>query len=446
MTHDQLISNYLERVLKFKANLEFHDRYLDEQGREKLLKDLFDLVEFDRHLWKERKREAQKAFFCAMLVKEDDKMESIAPATWKYLSNQYAKQAIALDPFNEKFLETYVTKTYDQLFEDNEDLKRRYLSLFDPNSNEYLNHQIDLKLTSNKEDYDYLNEKVTDPFIRELVFMKERLEATAIPKNGDEELKNIALEGGIDQQTIQMLEKELPEHLKTINRVFSVFWDSWQEVQKAYLSLQIVTDLAPYNEEVLESAICFYAHTHWRVLLDYSKLDDVSQYKKEYYNTVFGTEKPTREQLITEVRSSIQKARTLEKRYAAVVAQKNPKSDPTLGSAEWFKEFKRSFDSNDLIGNITDRRDQPVELFLEALVETEEKSLNVFLAHKKMKRSNFIIGFVITPLLAIIIGYVAYLISPAIVKELLPLLAVGFAVMGILHLRELWWKKKVHVA
>ncbi|MEX1002382.1 MAG: hypothetical protein WDZ35_09740 [Crocinitomicaceae bacterium] len=437
--HHETVQKYLQRLLEYKVNKDLHDSYLNDEDREKLLRELFDSLEFDPHLWEDRKRNAKRHFIIAELYDEDSKLETIHPKYRKQKVCEHLKKAIALDPYNLEYLKYYINGS-NVICDENEDYNNRLLCLHDPNSTEYQNMTVDFDLSSTINEYDYLADAVLHPFVDELVFIKENPDLQA--KNAellDQELKEIAKSGGIDEATIKDAEKHLETHLKTAGKVFDYWWKSWDEALKAWMSMQKAVDIAPYNKEVLELAVAFYGNFFWRLILGYSKAPK-SHKNKQFFKKLFGKEKLNAEELKEEVFKSIEKADAFQKRYAQIIAyeRENNKEDDN-----WTSRFHRSVfthDIMDLFGTLDYRKDK--DAHLNALVVKETEVAAAFIAHSEMIRQNTKFVIIVGAIVFLVVGYTAYVLFPLFLGVLFPLFITAMCVLGLVELRKKWWQRK----
>lgn len=434
METSSIAQKYLDRILKFKANHELHDSYLEEKDREKLIEQLLDSLGFEKKLCDQRKSKAYKYWLQAEIHDEDEQLKKLAPRVHQYFRDKYLLKAISLDPFNEEYLKTYkkaVEKNFTVTFVD------RLMSLHHPNSTDYQNLMVDLGVSNPNLSFDYLDENITNPLVNEMVFMQEENAITNQKIESEKQLKKLARDGGVDDRTLDQIHADLPNHIKNIERIFGVFGKNWDDAQKAWLSVNVALDIAPFNSDVLEVAIAFFGHSHWRLIMNYSKFNRHHPGQKAYIKLVTGKEKIDKETQIAAARQSLEKANELYERYRLVLSKKP-------------KEKKDSWQSRiPMMGNLSGllrefgiyNRQQDLRPFFDALLDKEDETQKIFIDHLEFNGMTNIIGFSIGITLSLIVGYMCFFVFPYF--GFLPMFLVAVIAFGALHLREIWWQRNV---
>ncbi|MEM9983221.1 MAG: hypothetical protein AAF734_12055, partial [Bacteroidota bacterium] len=234
---------------------------------------------------------------------------------------EYLKKALALDPYNEDFLEVYVDKSND--WEVAESYQYRYLALFNPNSSKYQELSLDFDLHNDTLEIDYMQEEVITTLIEAIIDLEQKHTYQDFKEENDAEMfQQIIQEVGVEKETVQMLEEVLPGHLETILKGFRGE-ERWDNILTIYLSVEKVLAIAPYNPLVLLITTFFYASVYPRILLQFHINSDLA-YKSEkleiFFQAVFHKTQLSKKERLEEAKKSFQKSIQLKERYSKMVA------------------------------------------------------------------------------------------------------------------------------
>ncbi len=321
MLSSDITSKFLERVILFKSKNDSGD-FLESASRDKLIDKLLNELDFDQELIENRKKIAHHYFRKFKLLSDDEAFKKHAPIVHYKQSTRLINKALGLDPFNEEFLKEYLFdnwKTWDV----DEVHKNRILKIVHPNTTDFQDYLVDLKMSSNSVIYDYLSEDITSALINEAVFVTEEInrEEKTTEDQGDE-LRNIALDAGIDDETLKQINQELPEFIKSAEKVFDNHWLNWKVSHKATLSMEKALDFAPYNPRVLNAGIRFYGSFFWRLILGYQEIKGDKESKKAFFKQIFGKENPSPNEKWNVAKEAFAKALELEERYIKFASKK----------------------------------------------------------------------------------------------------------------------------
>lgn len=448
MPHADIVEKYLTRVILFKEKKDLFTEYADETKRYFLLRKLFEDLDFDKDLWNVRADFAKQSFQIYLLLDYDYEAGRVAPKIYQALLEKYLKRAIALDPYNIEYLKAYFNGPVGNDKSDKK-LAIHYISLFHPNSAEFQNLLVDLRIKSSEIVFDCLSETVTIPFIREMVFLSKKSKAEYVESQSSKELEELAATAGLDSGTIKKINDSIPGLLDTVYKVVeNNHWLDWTGVHKAVLSMDQAIDLAPYDKDVLLTALIFYGRCYWRFVLGYREIKG-NNGKDEFMEYVFGVKKPKRELQYSKALELFSKTENLKERLLRVVEKeelelaKNIKKRaeyyiPDLGGAmNGHLRLKRK---------MWFRFDDVNKINVNAHLDKETVVFQLCMGHFKSKKHFTKIALVIAIPIIILICLFSWLVLKT-PFPFFPFFVLAFFIpMGVLYLKEkIWQNKKMEI-
>ncbi len=320
MPDAEILNNYLQQVLKLKQQQYKHGNYLNAQQREALLAEVLTDVGFTADMNHLRKKKAEQAFYAYEFLKSDDVMRRRFSKIYQKYCQKYLKKALALDPYNEDFLEAYIDKSNDWKIA--ESYQYRYLALFNPNSSKYQTLILDLGLHNNEPTIDYLPEGLVSSLMEAMLDLAPTdVSKDTKPLQEAEIFREVIQEVGVEQETIQTLEEVLPGHLTTIIRGLRGE-RNWEGILKIYMSTEKVLAIAPYEPIVLLLTTFFYASVYPRILLSFHQNTDLigkTDTMNTFFKTVFNKTQLNEKERVEEAKKSFQKSVQLKERYSKIV-------------------------------------------------------------------------------------------------------------------------------
>lgn len=439
----EIIEKYLTRVILFKEKQKLYTDFADEPSRATQLKKLFDDLDFDDHLWELKSEIAIRSFKIYEFLDADYEISHSAPKMYETLLEKYLNRAIALDPYNTEYLKEYFNGSVGRT-KNNKKLAIHYVSLYHPNTPAFQNLLVDLKLKPSEITFDYLSETVTIPFVNELVFLREKVELHQVEIQSEKKLEDLAKTAGVDSESLEEIKESVPEMVKTAVTVFEDHWLDWTKSYKAILAMEKAIDLAPYNKDVLLTAVSFYGGFYWRLILGYSKIKQ-TEGKTELMEYVFSVKKPKRETAYLKAVELFQKTADLKERLQQVILNeelenKNKKKDdfyiPDFSNMNRFSMISRKWLRHDKVDYAT----------VQAYVEKETVTFQLLTHHFKSQKNQTQVILIS----AIPTATICYLLSWWLFQTWFPFfplfLPVVFIPMIVLYVREkIWQRKKLEI-
>lgn len=429
MQKAQLTEQYLERVIMFKSKKDLHDEYLEDHDREKLLNELARSLGFDAKLLEAQKEKAQYHFLIYQCLAADIHFDDISKKTYAHLTRYHLLKSIHLDPFNQESLKEYLFKPSGRKKTEKK-YRIQYVQLFKPTSTEVSSLQVDLGIGPTDLPYDYLSTEIIGPFVNEMVFLNEQLKSnnSFTPKDT---LEAMASEAGVDDITLKEIDTEVEEMLKLVSSTYEDYSLSWKNLHKAYMVVDKMLDLAPYNIQVLEEGIRFYGHTLWRILVDAKVPTLLIEDKKAFFKALIGEEKPSTKKRIETAKLAFEKARTLEHRFKNLPAEVfEKKDDDDFLFLKDFRSMMRRFGDST---NINQMR---------AFVDAQNIMFNVYIEQMRFRRNNFIFGIGTGAILYLAAAIFSQVVLGSVHFLWTFVMIPGMAAAGIANLRLQWWRKK----
>ncbi|MBD3637794.1 MAG: hypothetical protein HUJ25_10605 [Crocinitomicaceae bacterium] len=424
------IEEYLEQVIQFKQTKDLHPGYKNEQERKQLLHELTIELGFDPSLWELRKEQATFYFFIFDHIQDDSDLRSTHEKSYRELCLHFIEKAINLDPYNADYLKAYLFE-HQNVWTPKKFRKIQYIQLFKPTSTILTSLQVDLGIRPDELYYDYFIQDIIGPFVNEMVFLQEKGQYD-IQYTPNETLKDLASQAGIDKSTLQEIKKEVDHMHDVVDNTYDNHWLNWNELHKAWLTVDRMTDLAPYRPVILEAALLFYGRTLWRSILGLNRIDAKTVGYEEFCQAFYGKTKPKRQDKIDAAIQALEKAKELEKRYVSLPSHLFQKKDMKNVFMDPLK-FQR------LMRHQGDLR-TPVQA--SAFLKAESLMHNVYMQHEQIKVSNFRFSIIVGALLYLISALLCIFLFGSIHLLWTFIFIPAFAAMAISHLRLLWWKKK----
>lgn len=425
------VDKYLEQVLAFKAKKDLHADFLDQEQRELLLKELTLSLGFSQSSWEEAKRQAHFHFSVFKHLKAQYGLSFSLQGKYKSMKEENLLKAIALDPFNEKYLHTYVVD-HQRDWKPKRELSARYLMLQKPGSTEFVDSQVDLAIRPDELDYDYFDAKILGPYIDNLIF----LEAHPHVDQGEttsEDLKQMAESAGIDKSTLKELDKEVDDMREIVEKTMDNHWMTWADLHKASLVVDRMVELAPFRPSILFCAIQFYGKALWGACLAPNEVKSKStEDKKAFYVLIFNKAHPSTSLKVAKAEESIAKAKEL-----AMAFEKLPKK-------LFEKQDNRGISAIDLeISRIKFRfRNEVNPESVKSFIRTQELLLEAFKEKVQFMSSNNRFMFISGAIL--VLGYIIFIWTQTEDFELLVNFSIlpVLAAVGLGSIRRTWWMNK----
>jgi len=365
---------YINLIIEFKNKQDLNQEFLDEEGREILLKKIIETLDLEENLWDDYQCEAYKKYHIYHQLKRDDDMEKANPIKHKKISQNYLKQAVEFNPFNAKILKEYIS--FNNL-EVDDLLKKRYLSFFHPNSAQYQEALVWLSLKDEPVIYNYLADDILKPITDWLVqHKKNKVKQSLSTKKLDKTIKE---ETDIDKKTFIEIKQNVEELLKLSKKVHLPFSLSWDDVILAKTSIDKALKIAIYNEEVLIAGIEFYGNFYWRLLFNSTIVSQDKQKEQNFKKSIFGSVKVKQDVIIKEAKKGFNKAIELN------LILKKIKQDMTADKDYYANKYTFSLNRIKVFNGISKEEELPC--YTDGLLEKEAFSYDVlekeFLSIKK---------------------------------------------------------------
>jgi len=424
MQKSNITEKYLEQLMLFKSKKEIHNEYLGEEDLDNFLKELTLELGFDGLMWFERKLEAKRQFEISQEIKNDSDLYLVSGKIQAKLRLTPLIKSLQLDPFNQEYLKEYLFNRYNE-----GDPERiyilQYLRLFPPSSTELINLQVDFGIGPDELNYDYFNDDTIGPYVDGLVFLKEQVNLIKENPQSDQ-LKAMAKDAGIDKQTLEEVEAEVQEMLSTVENATGG-WAAYDVIHKAYLTVDKMVNLAPYNREVLSSACRFYGFSLWRAFIG-SSSSKISKEKKVFFKIFFGTAKPSLKQKIEAAENSIEKGKALELRLRSLPVKDSDDTDNSEMDLTLVRLLSGSYDEAD-----------PNKL--RAFIDAQLILIEIYKQNMIFRKSNLLFLIIMCILMyaigcvfsAVVIGSIHFIWTFIMVP--------GMIAFGIAFLRKTWWQK-----
>jgi hypothetical protein len=421
MTQTDISQKYLERLIVFKDNQELASGFLEEKKRDQLLNQLGKELQLDEVILAQRKELAAQAFKSHQLLLIDYALITKAPAARDHLRTKYLKRALALDPYNSEYLKTWL---FDKSGEWQPTPERRslYPALFPPDSHEFAEALAETGLAHHEISYDYLAGHLVAAFVDAVVFSEAQVKAE---KENDHaaELNKLADIAGLNASLKAGIDAQLTQYLDDVNAVLDHPFLEWQKCLAAHVAMEQAIDLAPYDREVVTTAIQYYGSFAWRLALNDHTIYGDTSVKPGLYQHLFGTAKPSKALRLKTATAFITKAAELKTRFFTQVLIHQPEPAER-------RSVKMMYDGTD------------DALFVRALLEKERLAWLVLSSRFALMQQVGKLFLVYGSLSAIVLALAGYLVYPPLAFVLIP---VGiFVVPAILFvLRRKAWRKKV---
>lgn len=431
---EEIAQKYLEGLLKFKAKKDFHSEFVPLKKRQQLLKELALDLGFSKEIWKTSRQVAKNHFIAYELLKQNDGLKDKLPKVYAEKIINELKQAIDLDPYNEEYLKTYVSAHYG-IWTPDIDLKKRYLNLFNPASAEYTEVMVELGLSINNVDSEFLDDKVTGPFINALVFLRDHPKETASSLS-EKDIKQLNDLSGLDKNELKELSSDVKGMLDTLHNTINNHWLTVKDMHKAVLVVDRLVSLAPSDPTVLHAAIYFYGHSLWRFCLNSLKVKSTPTDLKAFYGAYLGIEKPNSKQKLDAAISAFEKAKHLEQQFMKLPAElfKEPDKD------DWRARFMQpsSFKIRQIMHG-----QRLSHSFIKTFMTSEQWNFDQEKRWYEFSRKNTIFGIVSGIILMLICALLCYLNDWSYMLLVNFSIVPFFAAFGLTYLREMWWKNKL---
>lgn len=430
---EDIAQKYLEGLLKFKAKKDLHAEFVPLKARKQLLKELAIDLGFTEEIWKSSRKIAKSHFLAFNLLNDDDQLKSKVPKKFKQKIESELLGAINLDPYNEHYLKTYVLSHYGN-WKPSIELKKRYLNLFNPASSEYTEALVELGLSMNETHSEFLDDQVTGPFINALVFLRDQQEHV-VSSLSKQEIKQLKDQSGLSKAEMKELSGDLKSMLDTLNDTINNHWLSFKDMHKGLLVVDRLVALAPSNPNVLHAAIYFYGHSLWRLCLGSLAIKSTAKDLQAFYNAYLGKEKPSKKERLAAAKMAFEKATILEQQFMRLPKQLFKKDD----NDDWRPQFSPS---SFKIRQIMQGQDLDHN-FIKTFMSIEEWNFESEIKLFEFKQKNLIFGIILGLILLSLTAYVSYYYLQnlwlLINFGVIPILAATW----IMHLRELWWKRRL---
>lgn len=427
---EEIAHKYLEEILKFKARKELHEGFIPAEKRAKLLFELAKELGFSKDTISQINDEARGHYSAYTMLEADSELKEKLPATVKNLLEAELLAAINSDPFNEEYLKEYIFSAYDN-WKPAKEMKLRYLSLFNPSSNEFSNKMVDLGLSLQDQPLNYFEDELISPFVNELVFIEE---VNQIERSHSEaDYKKIAESAGVNESEITELNEEINNLLRTVETANYGHHIHWPSMHKAVLVVDRITGLAPYNRKVIYAALYFYGKMMWRLCLDSIPLSKSTEGMKAFYQSYLGKEKPSKVEKISAAKHAMEKAKSLADQFYSLPITQIEKSEQ-----ERIREMIEQAHAHGFNNEILDKSQVKV------LVETQEIAYRLRILELEFQKKNRILGWTVGVILFIALLVFAILNPKLFIFSILLIMIPMFIGMGTSAIRAHFWKKKIH--
>ncbi|MEO1655566.1 MAG: hypothetical protein AAFU64_18635, partial [Bacteroidota bacterium] len=233
------------------------------------------------------------------------------PHYWlKIIPAYYLKKALALAPLQEEYLEAIIN--YEHISDEERYVyAKRKLLFIDPSSLEHEDYAAQLGIFNKNENPDYLDAAITEPFIQEILKLPPppTLSLSATPM-GKEELAQIALEMGVNPETLREMEGDLETLINYLDAHDRFSFDDLQSYIQFYRRLEKAYALAPDNLYLQSLRVVNYGRHYPKVLLGVFPYNKASS--DFFYQEILGKPRPRKKDKKADAIQSLEKATVLK--------------------------------------------------------------------------------------------------------------------------------------